>query len=79
MDFQLTEDQKALREGLRSFCEGRVPADQLPELEKSGGIDRSLWSELAEMGVFGLRVAEDEEDRGLDISLHNEQGYYSEV
>ena len=32
MDFQLTEDQKALREGLRSFCEGRVPADQLPEL-----------------------------------------------
>jgi Amt family ammonium transporter len=30
-------------------------------------------------GVIGLRVADDEEDRGLDISLHNEQGYYSEV
>ena len=30
-------------------------------------------------GLVGLRVAEDEEDRGLDISLHNEQGYYSEV
>ena len=30
-------------------------------------------------GFIGLRVAEDEEDRGLDISLHNEQGYYSEV
>jgi Amt family ammonium transporter len=29
--------------------------------------------------VIGLRVAEDEEERGLDISLHNEQGYYSEV
>lgn len=29
--------------------------------------------------VVGLRVSEDEEDRGLDISLHNEQGYYSEV
>ena len=29
--------------------------------------------------VIGLRVGEDEEDRGLDISLHNEQGYYSEV
>ncbi len=65
MDFQLTEDQKALREGLRSFCEGRVPADQLPELEKSGGIDRSLWSELAEMGVFGLRVPEADGGVGL--------------
>jgi ammonium transporter, Amt family len=29
--------------------------------------------------VIGLRVAEDDEERGLDISLHNEQGYYSEV
>ena len=29
--------------------------------------------------VVGLRVDEEEEDRGLDISLHNEQGYYSEV
>ena len=29
--------------------------------------------------VVGLRVEEEEEDRGLDISLHNEQGYYSEV
>ncbi len=65
MDFQLTEDQKALREGLRSFCEGRVPADQLPELEKSGGIDRSLWSELAEMGVFSLRVQEADGGVGL--------------
>lgn len=65
MDFQLTEDQKALREGLRSFCEGRVPADQLPELEKSGGIDRALWNELAEMGVFGLRVAEADGGVGL--------------
>jgi len=29
--------------------------------------------------LVGLRVEEDEEERGLDISLHNEQGYYSEV
>ncbi len=65
MDFQLSEDQLALREGLRSFCDGRVPHDQLPELEKAGGIDRSLWSELAEMGVFSLRLAEDAGGVGL--------------
>lgn len=65
MDFQLSEDQKALRDGLRSFCEGRVPLDKLPELEKQGGIDRSLWSDLAEMGVFSLRLPEDEGGVGL--------------
>ncbi len=27
--------------------------------------------------IVGLRVSEEDEDRGLDISLHNEQGYYS--
>ena len=27
--------------------------------------------------VVGLRVSEEDEDRGLDISLHNEQGYYA--
>ena len=29
--------------------------------------------------LIGLRVTEEDEDRGLDISLHNEQGYYSDV
>ena len=29
--------------------------------------------------LVGLRVTEEDEDRGLDISLHNEQGYYSDV
>ena len=28
--------------------------------------------------MVGLRVSEDEEERGLDISLHNEQGYFLE-
>jgi Amt family ammonium transporter len=29
--------------------------------------------------LIGLRVTEEDEDRGLDISLHNEKGYYSDV
>ena len=63
MDFQLSEDQQALRAGIRSFCDGRVPLDALRELEK--GFDRSLWSELAEMGVFSLRLAESAGGVGL--------------
>ncbi len=56
MDFQLSEDQEALRAGIRSFCDGRVAIDALRELEK--GFDRALWGELAEMGVFSLRQRE---------------------
>lgn len=58
MDFQPTDDQKALREGIRSFLDDRVPFERLADLEKAGGFDAELWSELAEMGVFGLRLDE---------------------
>ena len=63
MDFQLSEDQSALRAGIRSFCDGRVPIDALRELEK--GFDRALWGELAEMGVFSLRLSESAGGVGL--------------
>ncbi|HKA15741.1 MAG TPA: acyl-CoA dehydrogenase family protein [Myxococcota bacterium] len=57
MDFQLSEDQVALRAGIRSFCDGRISIDDLRALEKQG-FDRALWRELAEMGVFSLRQRE---------------------
>jgi alkylation response protein AidB-like acyl-CoA dehydrogenase len=63
VDFQLSEDQLALRAGIRSFCDGRVSIDALRELEK--GFDRSLWGELAEMGVFSLRLSESAGGVGL--------------
>ena len=47
MDFQPTEDQKALREGIRSFVEGQVSNERFPDFEKSKGFDRGLWNELA--------------------------------
>ncbi|MCZ6784239.1 MAG: acyl-CoA/acyl-ACP dehydrogenase, partial [Proteobacteria bacterium] len=65
MDFRLTEDQEALRDGVRSFCEGRVPVEALADLEKTGGFDASLWSELAELGVFALRLGEADGGVGL--------------
>ena len=64
MDFQLSEDQQALKEAVRTFCDGRISADQLRELEKEA-FDRDLWGELAEMGVFGLRLPESEGGVGL--------------
>ena len=49
MNFDLTDDQEALREGIRSLCEGRFDMARVRD-----GFDRSMWDELAETGVFSL-------------------------
>ena len=67
MDFALSADQEALRDGIRSFCEGRLGLAQLRRLEGSG-FDAALWSELAELGVFGLRIADTEDRVGAGLS-----------
>ena len=65
MAFRLTEDQEALVQGLRSFCQGRVPLERLSALEGKSAVDRALWSELAEMGVFHLRLSASQGGVGL--------------
>jgi alkylation response protein AidB-like acyl-CoA dehydrogenase len=65
MDFRPSEDQKALAQGVRSFCDGRLPVEALHELEKRGGFDAALWKEAAELGVFSLRLPEQDGGVGL--------------
>jgi alkylation response protein AidB-like acyl-CoA dehydrogenase len=56
VDFELTDDQVALRDGIRSFLIGRAPLESLHPLELAdGAVDRALWGELGGMGVFSLR------------------------
>ena len=68
MDFRPSEDQLALQETIRAFVADKVPNEKFPELEAAKGFDRGLWGELAEMGVFGLRLAEDQGGVGLGYS-----------
>ncbi|MEZ4331729.1 MAG: acyl-CoA dehydrogenase family protein [Myxococcota bacterium] len=63
MDFALSEEQEALREGVARFCAGRIGVETLRRLEGTG-FDRALWSALAELGVFGMR-ADDAGGSGL--------------
>ena len=67
MDFQLSKDQEALRAGIRDFCNGRISLDALRALEKRP-FDRTLWGELAEMGVFALRQGEGDGGVGLGFA-----------
>ena len=56
MDFWRTQDQEALQDGIRSFCQGRFPIESLQPIEATGGrLDRAAWRDLAGVGVFSLR------------------------
>jgi alkylation response protein AidB-like acyl-CoA dehydrogenase len=66
MDFELSEDEVALAEGMRRLCAGRFPLERVRAAEGERiAIDPSAWSELAEAGVFSLRSPEEAGGLGL--------------
>ena len=73
MDFGLSEDQRLLDETLRAFLADRVPIDvvraerdRLLEAPETG-IDRALWARLAELGMTGVLVPEEQDGSGLSL------------
>ncbi|WP_406013730.1 acyl-CoA/acyl-ACP dehydrogenase [Streptomyces sp. NBC_00984] len=68
MDFQLSDDQRALRAGVRELLAGRFGRDRMrAALDAGTGIDRALWRELGEAGFFALRLPEAEGGVGLGL------------
>ncbi|WP_415949986.1 acyl-CoA dehydrogenase family protein [Streptomyces sp. KLOTTS4A1] len=72
MHFQLTEDQQALRSGMRELLAGRFDREALRAAVDTaagapGALDRGLWRELGEAGFFALRLPEDEGGVGLGL------------
>ncbi|MEU7584537.1 acyl-CoA dehydrogenase family protein [Streptomyces sp. NPDC041068] len=62
MDFQLDEDQVALRDGMRRLLEGRFVLR-----DATDRVDRALWRELGDAGFFALTLAEEEGGVGLGL------------
>ncbi|MFD0148391.1 acyl-CoA dehydrogenase family protein [Streptomyces sp. NPDC055721] len=67
MDFRLTEDQRALRKGVRELLARLFDREALRAAVDSGGLDRELWRELGAAGFFALRVPEEEGGVGLGL------------
>ncbi|MFD0309588.1 acyl-CoA dehydrogenase family protein [Streptomyces sp. NPDC127119] len=81
MDFQLTDDQRALRAGVRELLVRRFGRERLRaavdpgrgehagsgERGAVGGLDRALWRELGEAGFFALRLPEERGGVGLGL------------
>jgi alkylation response protein AidB-like acyl-CoA dehydrogenase len=67
MDFTFSEDQLLLQKTVRHFLDGECPVEVIRanwELESSRSPE--LWAKLAEIGLPGLRVAEEYGGLGLD-------------
>ncbi|MDG2026941.1 MAG: acyl-CoA/acyl-ACP dehydrogenase [Acidimicrobiales bacterium] len=64
MDFELSDDQEALAEGVAALCEGRFDIDAVRAMADNG-LDRGRWTELAETGVFSLCLSEADGGVGL--------------
>jgi alkylation response protein AidB-like acyl-CoA dehydrogenase len=60
MRFGFTDDQQLFAEGLRDLLDKECPpATVRAAWDDGSGHDAALWDHLAEMGVFGMLVAED--------------------
>ncbi|MEU6758002.1 acyl-CoA dehydrogenase family protein [Streptomyces sp. NPDC046685] len=70
MDFQLTQEQRDLRAGVRDLLAGRYGREALrASTEGPSGrvVDRRLWRELGDAGLFALRLPESEGGVGLGM------------
>ncbi len=69
MDLELSDDQAALQSELRRFLAARVDHDlRTAAVGLPGAVDLALWSELADMGAFGICTSEADGGVGLGLA-----------
>ncbi|WP_332670927.1 benzylmalonyl-CoA dehydrogenase [Aromatoleum sp.] len=67
MDFDLTDDQRVIRDTFARFCDERI-APQAAALDEARAFPRSLFRQLAELGFFGMRYPEAVGGAGLALT-----------
>ena len=61
MDFDLSEEQRLLKESVDGFLGGSYDFDQRKKyMAEKGGWSKSVWGKLAEQGLLGLPFSEDD-------------------
>lgn len=65
MDFQLSEEQRMIRETARSFVDKEV-IPHVKSWEEKGEIPRSVTDRVAELGFFGMPIPEEYGGAGMD-------------
>jgi acyl-CoA dehydrogenase len=53
MDFELTDEQLAIREMMRDWVRKECPPDYIQRLDDAGEFPHELWAKMAELGILG--------------------------
>jgi alkylation response protein AidB-like acyl-CoA dehydrogenase len=65
MDFDLTEDQREIKNVARELLAARSPFAKVREAAEAGRYDDALWKEIVALGWPGIAVAEQHGGQGL--------------
>lgn len=65
MDFNFSDDQQQLRDAVAKWVEKGYDFERRRKAEAAGGFDRAAWNELAELGLAGLYIPEDDGGLGM--------------
>ena len=65
MDFDFTDDQEQLRDAVRKWVDKGYDFERRRGITKTGGFSRVAYGEMAELGLTGLYVPEDDGGMGM--------------
>jgi alkylation response protein AidB-like acyl-CoA dehydrogenase len=66
MDFELSDEQRLIRETARSFCAAEI-APNAAEWDRAETIDRGIVAKLASLGFLTAALPEEHGGLGLDM------------
>ena len=65
MDFNFSDDQQQLRDAVAKWVEKGYDFERRRKIEAEGGFSREAWNGLAELGLGGLLIPEDDGGLGM--------------
>jgi len=65
MDFDFSDDQEQLRDAVRKWVDKGYSFERRREIVRAGGFSREAYGELAELGLAGLYISEDDGGMGM--------------
>lgn len=65
MDFDFSDEQEQLRDAVRKWVDRSYGFERRQGIVKAGGFDRGVFGELAELGLAGLYIAEEDGGMGM--------------
>ncbi len=67
MEFGLSEEQILLQDSINKFLNDQVPLDRVRKIASGDEKDGEIWAGLAEMGICGLLIPEEQGGVGLGM------------